>query len=535
MRQLVSVGDAVASSLITVLFTDLVGSTALASDVGDAAADEIRRTHFAHLREAISATGGTEVKSIGDALMVTYTGAADAVAGAAAMQRAVQRHNRRLEHPLSMRVGVSAGDATLEQGDWFGTPVIEASRLCAAADGGQVLISDIVRALAGSRCAFELRPLGARELKGLPESIEVCEVTWEAPDEAPTVPLPWFVDSSPAFPFTGRVAEREWLNVRWKEAVDGGRRVVLISGEPGVGKTRLVTEFVRDADERGATVLWGRCDEELGVAYEPFVEALRSYVAAVSPDLLRAELGPLGGELRRIIPELSALVPGLADPVETEANTERHRLFEAVSDLLAEMSHNVPVVLVLDDLHWADKTSLLLLRHIVRAPTPMRLLVLGTYRDTDLDRTNPLSDVLADLRRDGVVERLDLQGLDEAEVAEFMAAAAGHELDEPSRALARSIHSETQGNPFFAGEVLRHLAESGAIVQRDGRWTSDRTLDEVGIPEGIRQVVSRRLSRLSDAANSALCDRVGDRCRLRPLDHRECRRPRRRRAVRRPR
>ncbi len=493
------------SGLITVLFTDLVGSTELASDVGDTAADELRRTHFAHLREAVAATGGTEVKSIGDALMVTYQGAADAVAGAAAMQRAVDRHNRQLgERHLSMRVGVSAGDATFEDGDWFGTPVVEASRLCAAAEGGQVLVSEIVRVLAGSRCAFELRPAGSRSLKGLPDPVAVCEVVWAAPVDEATIPLPSFIETSAVFPFTGRALERERLVVRWKEAVEGARRVVLVSGEPGVGKTRLVSEVVRNAHDQGATVLWGRCDEELGVAYEPFVEAFRQYIAAVSPDRLRAELGPLGGELTRILPELSARVPGLADPVQTEAETERHRLFEAVSDLLSEMSHTAPVVLVLDDVHWADKPSLLLLRHVLRAAAPMRLLVLATYRDTDLDRTHPLSDVLADFRRQEGVERLDLLGLDLAEVTEFMESAAGHELDEPGLELARSIHNETQGNPFFAGEVLRHLAESGAIVERDGRWTSDLTLDDVGIPEGIREVVSRRLTRLSDNANQAL-------------------------------
>ena len=177
-------------------------------------------------------------------------------------------------------------------------------------------------------------------------------------------------------------------------------------------------------------------------------------------------------------------------------------------------------MLVLDDMHWADKPTLLLLRHLLRSATPMRLLVLATYRDTDLDRIHPLAEVLADLRRQPGVDRLDLAGLDEAEVTELMDTAAGHDLDEPGVELARARHTETEGNPFFVGEVLRHLAESGAIVQRDGRWTSDNTLDEVGIPEGIREVVGRRLSRLSDAVNRGARDRRGDRCDVRPRDDR---------------
>jgi len=205
--------------------------------------------------------------------------------------------------------------------------------------------------------------------------------------------------------------------------------------------------------------LWGRCDEELGAPFEPFAEALRHYAGAVTVERLRAELGPLGGELTRMLPDLPARVPGLAAPVTGDPETERHRLFESVTDFLAEMSHADPVIFVLDDVHWADKPSLLLLRHILRSGAPMRLLVLATYRDTDLDRSHPLADVLADLRRQPGVERLDLQGLDEDEITSLMTKTAGHDLDAPGLELAHMLHNETEGNPFFVGEVLRHLAE----------------------------------------------------------------------------
>src|SRR3954452_547452 len=168
------------SRLVTILFTDLVGSTHLAARIGDVAADELRRDHFADLRGAIAETGGREVKTIGDSVMVAYPSAADALAGAVAMQRSVARRNGRSDgDPLAMRVGISAGDATFEDNDWFGTPVIEASRLCAAADGGQILASDLVRSLAGSRTDLELRPLGVMELKGLPDPLATCEVIWQ--------------------------------------------------------------------------------------------------------------------------------------------------------------------------------------------------------------------------------------------------------------------------------------------------------------------------------------------------------------------
>jgi hypothetical protein len=495
------------SGLVIILFTDLVGSTDLATRIGDVAADELRRGHFDDLRGAIDETGGHEVKTIGDAVMVSYTSAADALAGAVAMQRSVARSNRRSGGPpLAMRIGISAGDATFEDDDWFGTPVVEASRLCATAEGGQILISDLVRALAGSRSAAEVRPLGLRDLKGLPEPIEVGEVGWavDPGSEVSALPLPGFVETAPVFPFAGRSAERAVLETAWKQAVEGSRRVVLVSGEPGVGKTRLVTELVKTAHGQGALLLWGRCAEELDVPYQPFAEALRHYVHSVPADRLRHELGALGGELTRLIPDLAHLLPGLPEPVRTEAETERHRLFEAVADLLEAMSRAAPMVLVLDDVHWADKPSLLLLRHVLRRPAAMPLLILATYRDTDLDRSHPLADVLADLRREPGVERLDLQGLDPGEVTDFMEHAAGHVLEDSGLELAAAVHQETQGNPFFIGEMLLHLSESGLIVQRNGRWESDFSLAEVGIPEGIREVVGRRLSRLSDAANAAL-------------------------------
>ena len=493
------------SGLITILFTDLVGSTELASDLGDVAADQLRREHFASLREAVASSGGTEVKSIGDALMVSYPGAADALAGAAAMQGAVERHNRRLDgFKIAMRVGISAGDASFEGGDWFGSPVVESARLCAAATGGQILASEIVRMLAGSRTSIELRALGSMELKGLSAPLAVCEAVWQVTANDALLPLPTFVETDPAFPFAGRVDQLETLLIAWKESAEGARRAVLVSGEPGIGKTRLVTEAVRSAHDRGAIVLWGRCDEDLGAPYEPFVEAIRHYVAVVSPDQLRAELGALGGELVRIVPEISARVPSLAEPMRADADTERHRLFDSVVDLLAEISAAHPVVLVLDDLHWADKPTLVLLRHLLRSAAPMRLLVVATYRDTDLDRRHPLSDVLADLRRQPGVDRLDLQGLDEDEINGLMTKTAGHDLDAAGSVLAGMLHTETEGNPFFVGEVLRHLTETGAIVQVDGRWTTDASLADVGIPEGVREVVGRRLSRLSEALNSAL-------------------------------
>jgi predicted ATPase len=184
------------------------------------------------------------------------------------------------------------------------------------------------------------------------------------------------------------------------------------------------------------------------------------------------------------LPPSSHRAPDLPSPLRSDPATEQHRLFDAVGAWLAAASGHRPLLLVLDDLQWAAKPTLLLLRHVARWPEPMRLLVVGTYRDTEVDRTHPLAGALADFRRGTGFDRISLSGLDRQGVVAFMEQAADHALDDDDQALAWAIHEETQGNPFFVGEVLRHLAESGAVLRRDGRWVSGGSIEELGIPGG---------------------------------------------------
>ncbi len=499
-----------ATENVAVLFTDLVNSTELASALTPEAGEALRRAHFSALRQAVAASGGTEVKTLGDGIMVVFPIASAAVSCAVAMQQAVDSDNDGAPRPLGLRVGLSAGEVTREEDDYFGDPVIEAARLCASAGGGQILAADVVRAMAGRRSSHAFTPLGALELKGLPDAVETLEVRWEPrreADAATTVmPSPPRLEIEPVFGVIGRDTESALLTDAFKRVAAGeGREIVLVSGEAGIGKTTLAAQVARAALVAGATVLLGRCDEDLGSPYGPFVEALSHYVAHAPEESLRAHVEAFGAELARIVPALRQRLGELPAPQSADPDTERYLLFNSVVGLLGQVSEKRALVLVLDDLQWADKPSLQLLRHVVANTTPLHLLIVGTYRHSELSSHHPLTEALAALRRESGVSRIALSGLDDAGVVALMEAAAGHDLDDEGVGLAHALYRETDGNPFFVSEVLRHLSETGAIYQDDtGRWTAAADLDSMAMPDSVRLVIGSRVARLGKEVSQVL-------------------------------
>ncbi|MGD0638944.1 MAG: AAA family ATPase, partial [Nitrososphaerales archaeon] len=290
-------------------------------------------------------------------------------------------------------------------------------------------------------------------------------------------------------------------------ASGGGRELILLAGEPGQGKTTLVSEFARQAYDRGTTVLLGRCDEEVGAPYRPFREALSHLVAHVDEELLRTHVASHGGELARMVPALGQRLGELPPPQTTDPDTERYLLYAAVVELLEEASRQRPLVLVLDDLHWADKPSLQLLRDVVANSSASQLLILGSYRDGELSTAHPLTDALAALHREPAgVSTIDLKGLEDTGVIAFMESAAGHKLDDAGVGLAHQLYRETDGNPFFVAEVLRNLSESGDIYQdaATGRWTAKEADGELALPHSVRTVIGTRVSRLGEGATKVL-------------------------------
>ena len=489
---------------VSVLMTDLVGSTAMADRLGPDAAEKLRAEHFGLLRVALERTAGREVKTLGDGLMAVFDSAAQSLACAVQMQQAVETRNRRAEEKLGLRIGVSLGDTTVEGGDYFGEPVVEASRLCAHAAGGQIVVNALVRRVAGSRGGHSFQDLGGLELKGISEPVQAFELQWE-PAPVTGIALPERLRALPATAYVGRGAERQRLTQLWGQAREGSLHLALIGGEAGVGKTRLSAHLALEVHGEGATVLYGRCDEDLGVPYQPWVQALGYLVKELPQEVLEAHVERFGGDLARLVPALRDRVPDLPSPRESDPETERYLLYAAVAGLLEGAGEQQPLLLILDDLHWADAPTLSLLRHVVSAGASMRVLVLGAYRDSELSRDHPLTALLADLHREQGVQRIKLTGLQAEDVVALMEALAGQELDEDGRALAREITRETAGNPFFAGELLRNLTESGATVQEDGgRWHLVGEVADLGLPQSVREVIGRRVGRLGPDARTAL-------------------------------
>jgi class 3 adenylate cyclase len=492
---------------VTVLFTDIVGSTELSARLGPAATDRVRQSHFSLLRQALAGNDGTEVKNLGDGLMAVFGSASAAVACAVAMQQAVEQDNRRSAEPIGLRVAMSCGEATVEDGDYFGDPVVEAARICALCEGGQVLVTEMVRTLAGRRCPHPFTVVGDRELKGLPDLVSVCEVEWEPSASTTGVPLPdrLGTPSGSVFGFVGRQRELEGLVTAAKHTIAGTRTVAFLCGEPGIGKTTLCRQLARSAHDLGACVLYGRCDEDLGASYQPFAEALAHLVVHADEPMLAEHVAEHGGALLGLVPALAKRLPDVQPTQSADPDSERVRLFGAVVGLLSAASAEGGLLFVVDDLHWADRASLQLLRHVCASTQLSKVMVLGTYRDSELSAGDALSDALASITREAPTERFDLVGLEDIEVIAMMEAVAGHTMDQDGVDLAHAVKRETEGNPFFTTELLRHLAETGLIYQdATGHWVATDDLSTKGLPQSVRQVVGQRVDRLGEDARKVL-------------------------------
>ena len=265
----------------------------------------------------------------------------------------------------------------------------------------------------------------------------------------------------PASPFVGRQREIDELNSALEDAWSGQGRLVMLMGEPGIGKTRTTQELASQAAARGAQVLWGWCYEEEGAPpYWPWVQSIRSYIQQRTSEQLRSEMGAGATDIAEVIPDLRGKLPDLNSPPTVEPEQARFRLFDSLTAFLKNASQTQPLMLVLDDLHWADRPSLLLLQFLARQLSESRLLLVGCYRDVELSRQHLVYDTLAQLSREPVFQRVLLRGISEADTAHFIGAAANIQ---PSPRLVEAIYTHTEGNPFSMIEVIRLLREQGKL------------------------------------------------------------------------
>ena len=484
---------------LTILFTDVEGSTDLRTERGDAAAHRILRSHEDVVRRCVTDHDGKEIKALGDGFMVAFPSVRNALVCAIAIQRELEERN--IESPgeeLRVRIGINTGEVTVEGDDIYGQAVNAAARIAAKANGGEILVSEIVRQLAGSGPDFTFADRGRVRLKGFPDRWHLYGLVDDTAQ--PAEPGAAFARRTP---FVGREAERAELRQLITQVKGGRGALVMIGGEPGVGKTRLAEELAVRCAREGFQTFVGHCYEMAGA--QPYIPVVEVYEQALSrapaPQAFRQFLADEAPEIARLVPKLRQLCTDIPPPLDLPPEQERRYLFNSVWEVLARAARVQPVLLVLDDLHWADEPTMLLVAHLAERVGEVPLFMVGLYRDSELDAGRPLSRTFEELTRRRLAGRMPLRRLERDGVAQLLQGLAGQEAPPE---LVDVLFRATEGNPFFAEEVFKHLAEEGRLFNQEGRFRTDLSPNDLDVPEGVRMVVGARLRRLGEEGPKVL-------------------------------
>ena len=506
----VGASSAGAPGVRTFLLADVRGYSRFTLEQGDEAAARLAERFAAIARAMAAAHEGAVIELRGDEALAVFSSARQALRAAVALQEHFAKQSSEDPSlPLKVGIGLDAGEAVPVEGGYRGAALNLAARLCSLAGPDEVLASEGVVHLARKLEGLTYVERGALQLKGFIDAVRVVQVVAEEAAEQPEamperdaarerpLPIGGFLGALPASPLVAREAELgKVLSV--VDAVAGGSgRLVLLVGEPGIGKTRLAQEVTLALRNRSFVVASGRCYEpQEAVPFYPFLEVFGTlYVAASSS--VRANVPGRWPYLGHLLPNAGLPAAG----TRPEGQEAQERLFWSVSGFLQAVAEERPVALLLDDLHWADGTSLALLQHLARHTRAYRVLLLGTYRDVEVGLRHPLDRALRDLNREHLAERVSIRRLGQEETAALIATTFGEE--QVSSEFAELVHRHTEGNPFFTGEVLQALVERGDIYREDGRWER-REIGDIEVPESVRSAIEERLSRLSEGAQGLL-------------------------------
>lgn len=483
---------------LTIVYTDVGDSTRMNQTMGDAAAHELMRAHFEIVRGSVARHGGAELDLMGDGFKLAFDDVTRAVRCSLDVQRKLADFtSRHPESPLSVRIGIHLGAVIREDHDVFGETPILASRIMSRARPGEILISEDARSALKTWSAAPIVDRGAYQLKGIRARQRMYEVLWKAEksfqSERQGRPR---ANRAARTPFVGREQELLQLENELDETECAYGRVVLVHGAAGIGKTRLVREFIQLIGNRRVLTAVGRCHSQLAEPYQPFVGCLRQLFEQSDPPeaSFATDLTPLA----RLAPDLESQLPDsgvrLADP---EPQEDQVRLLNAFASLFLGWASQTPLVLVIDDLQWADTHSLELLRFLGRRLSPFLgggapILILATCRDPETAESARVSEALRELDRDELVVRLPIVGFTESEVGVLLRELGGEAIVGQTPAVFR----RSQGNPYFVEEIVRDAAERESLDPdaTDGREPLHS--DVAHVPSGVKAILGGRLSRL---------------------------------------
>src|SRR5487761_965091 len=444
---------------VTIMFTDMEGSTNLLSTRGFTESHEIMKAYETIIDEKVAEHAGRRIKGLGDGLMVSFGSSRHGVECALEIQKAIAEYSKQNpERKIRIRIGINTGEVVEEAGDIFGAAVNVAARVAGKAKGGEVLVSD-----GASTTMTTVLPTGDG--------------------------------------FVGREQERLDIRMVLDRAATGSGGMVFIAGPPGMGASRLAAEAAGDAVRKGWVVLTGRCAEQAAIPLGPFRDVLNAAVATAGAKTLQDAVGENGQVLAQLVPALRQKVRGMAASPDVHADKLRERLFRAFFDFLVVYQGAKPMLIVLDDLQWADDASILLLRDLAERLSGSRIVLAATYWESELDSGRSFTPVVSRLLKRRRAQRIGLGPLSDREVEKMVAAMAETPMT-PEQLLG--IQAATLGNPLFVEHSCLYRAASDDMLGGNSRVQASFTEEALELALSVRGLIGRRLERLSEPAQRML-------------------------------